>query len=111
MASKLNLKNPSKFINYSTAGTVLHNKMLDSVHNLEIIQTAESIELIAVNVENKNLTFTRKIKGKKINDYEKFSQDIFVKNDKIQFFSDSLREIKPKSIIKLTKVPTHFEPL
>ena len=62
--------------------------------------------MVAVNVENKNLTFSRKFKGKKIDDYDKFSKDVFVKNDKIQLFSENERDFKPKSIIKLTKVPT-----
>jgi hypothetical protein len=51
--------------------------MLDSVHNLEIIQNAENILLQAVNVENKNLVYSRKVK--KMPEIS----DIFISNGKI----------------------------
>ena len=51
--------------------------MLDSVHSLEIIQNAENILLKAVNVENKNLVYSRRLK--KLPEIE----DIFISHGKI----------------------------
>ena len=44
--------------------------MLDEKNNLEIIQHPGAIELLAINVENKNNLISRKIKNKKIDDFE-----------------------------------------
>ena len=51
--------------------------MLDSVHNIEIIQNAENILIKAVNVENKSLVYSRRIK--KMPEIE----DIFISHGKI----------------------------
>lgn len=56
--------------------------MLDSVHNLEIIQNPENILLIVVNVENKNLRYSKKVKTLPEID------DIYVKNGKIMLHSE-----------------------
>ena len=51
--------------------------MIDSVHNLEVIQNPENITIFAVNVENINLIYSRKFK--KLPEIE----DIFIANGKI----------------------------
>jgi hypothetical protein len=61
--------NPSKFVNFSQKNVVF-KKMLGSGYNVEIIENTDSFELIAINVENKNETATRKLPKRYPTDFD-----------------------------------------